>query len=127
MADGDNQTRNGNADARLASFVQRIERLEEEKAALAADVREVYAELKGAGFDTKVVRKLIAERKQDAAERQEQESLLDLYRYSIRGIADLPLGHAALARAKGNTKELRKAADKLKRAGATVEVAGVTV
>ena len=64
---------------RLRAFVQRIERLEEEKAALAADIREVYAESKGDGFDTKVLRQVIRRRKQDKAEVQEQDALLELY------------------------------------------------
>jgi uncharacterized protein (UPF0335 family) len=64
---------------RLRAFVQRIERLEEEKAALAADIREIYAEAKGDGFDTKVLRQVIRRRKQDKAEVQEQDALLELY------------------------------------------------
>ena len=64
---------------KLRQFIARIERLEAEKAELTADVREVYAEVKAFGFDTKVMRKLIALRKQDADERAEQEALLDLY------------------------------------------------
>lgn len=64
---------------KLKQFVQRIERLEEEKASLAADIKEVYAESKSFGFDTKVLRKVISVRKQDRNEREEQEALLDLY------------------------------------------------
>jgi uncharacterized protein (UPF0335 family) len=64
---------------RLRAFVQRIERLEEEKAAMAADIREIYAEAKGDGFDTKVLRQVIKRRKQDNAEVLEQEALLELY------------------------------------------------
>ena len=56
-----------------------MERLEEEKKAIADDIKEVYAEMKGRGYDTKVVRKVVAIRKQDHAERQEQEAILDLY------------------------------------------------
>jgi uncharacterized protein (UPF0335 family) len=68
---------------RLRSFVERIERLEEEKAALTADVREVYAEAKGNGFDTKVMRQVIRLRKMETADRQEQEALLDLYKRAV--------------------------------------------
>ena len=68
---------------RLRSFVERIERLEEEKAALAADIREVYAEAKGNGFDTKVMRQVIRLRKMETADRQEQEALLDLYKRAV--------------------------------------------
>lgn len=73
----------GIAAERLRSFIERIERLEEEKAALTSDIREVYAEAKGNGFDTKIMRQVIKLRKMDTAERQEQESLLDLYKRAI--------------------------------------------
>lgn len=64
---------------RLRSFVERVERLEEEKAALAGDIREVYAEAKGAGFDVKVLRQVVRLRKLDKADRQQQEALLETY------------------------------------------------
>lgn len=64
---------------RLKSFIQRIERLEEEKKAMGADIREVYSEAKSSGFDTKIMRKVIALRRLDAADRQEQEALLQVY------------------------------------------------
>lgn len=73
----------GLAADRLRSVVQRIERLEEEKKALADDIREVYAEAKGAGFDTKILRQVIRLRKLDRAERQEQEALIDLYQQAL--------------------------------------------
>ena len=63
----------------LQSFINRIERLEEEKAALGADIKEVYSEAKGTGFDTKIMRQVIRMRKLDKAEFQEQEAILDLY------------------------------------------------
>lgn len=63
----------------LRSYIERIERLEEEKAELAANVREVFAEAKANGFDTKVMRQVLKLRKMDASDRAEQESLLDLY------------------------------------------------
>jgi uncharacterized protein (UPF0335 family) len=66
-------------EGKLRSFIERIERLEEEKAALAADIREVYSEAKGQGFDTKIMRQVVRIRKMDAPERQEQEAVLDLY------------------------------------------------
>ena len=69
----------GVAADRLRSFVQRIERLEEEKAALTGDIRDVYAEAKSSGFDTKILRQVIRLRKLDNADRREQEELLDLY------------------------------------------------
>ena len=63
----------------LKSLVERVERLEEEKAALTADIREVYSEAKGQGFDTKIIRQVVRLRKLDRADRQEQEAILDLY------------------------------------------------
>lgn len=77
----------GIAKDRLRSFIERIERLEEEKAALAGDIREVYAEAKGTGFDAKIMRQIVKLRKLDNAERQEQEALLDLYKQAV-GLAD---------------------------------------
>jgi uncharacterized protein (UPF0335 family) len=63
----------------LQAFVERIERLEEEKKNISDDIKDVYAEAKGNGFDTKVLRKVIQLRKQDSGERQEQEAILELY------------------------------------------------
>ncbi len=68
---------------RLKSYIERIERLEEERTALGADVREVYAEAKSAGFDTKIMRQVIKLRKMDQADRQEQEHLLELYKRAL--------------------------------------------
>lgn len=73
----------GIAADRLRSFIERIERLEEEKAALAADVREIYAEAKGVGFDPKIMRQVIKLRKLDTAELQEQDALLDTYKHAL--------------------------------------------
>ena len=73
----------GIAQGQLRSIVERIERLEEEKAAIAADIKEVYAEAKGNGFDTKVLRKIISLRKRDYAERQEEEAILELYMQAL--------------------------------------------
>jgi len=74
---------NGTAQEQLRTVFERIERLEEDKAAVAADLKEVYAEAKGNGFDTKVIRKLVRERKQDRAKRQEEEEIADLYRSAL--------------------------------------------
>jgi len=71
--------KSGFAKEHLRSFVERIERLEEEKKALADDIKEVYSEAKGTGFDTKVMRQVIRLRKMESADRQEQEAMLDLY------------------------------------------------
>ena len=71
----------------LRSFVARIERLEEEKAALAADLREVYAEAKGNGFDVKALRTVVRLRKQDENKRREEEAVLTTYLHAL-GMAD---------------------------------------
>jgi uncharacterized protein (UPF0335 family) len=77
---GDNSvTAAGISRDQLRSIVERVERLEEEKQAIADDIKEVYAEAKGNGFDTKIIRQVVRIRKQDTAERQEQEALLDVY------------------------------------------------
>ncbi len=73
----------GIAADRLKQIVARIERLEEDKKAVADDIKEVYAEAKGAGFDTKILRQVIRLRKLDGAEYQEQEALLELYLQAI--------------------------------------------
>ena len=67
------------AQGRLKSFIERIERLEEDKAAVSNDMKEVFAEAKGEGFDVKVLKEILRLRKQDKDERDEQDSLLDLY------------------------------------------------
>ena len=63
----------------LRAFIERIERMEEEKSSISNDIKEIYAEAKGTGFDAKILRKIVAIRKQDANERMEQEALLELY------------------------------------------------
>ncbi len=67
----------------LRAFVERVERLEEEKAALMADIREVYGEAKSHGFDTKIMRQIVRLRKMDSDDRAEQEALLDLYKSAL--------------------------------------------
>jgi len=69
--------------ARLRSFIERIERLEEEKKALADDIKEVYSEAKGQGFDTKTMRKIISLRKKDPDDRAEEDALLDTYKSAL--------------------------------------------
>jgi uncharacterized protein (UPF0335 family) len=73
----------GVARDQLRTIVARIEKLEEEKAAIAGDIKEVYAEAKANGFDVKTLRAVVRIRKQDSAERQEQEALLDLYLHAL--------------------------------------------
>jgi uncharacterized protein (UPF0335 family) len=74
------------AQGKLKSLIERIERLEEDKAAVAADLKEVYGEAKGEGFDTKIMRKVVRMRKMDAAKRSEEEALVDLYITAIGGL-----------------------------------------
>ena len=74
----------------LRQFIERIERLEEEKAALVADIREVYAEAKGGGFDAKTMRAVVRLRKLDPADRAEQDMLLDTYLHAL-GMAEQPM------------------------------------
>jgi uncharacterized protein (UPF0335 family) len=63
----------------LKAFIERIERLEQEKAAIGDDIKDVYAEAKGAGYDVKIMHKVVALRKQSLRERREEEEILDLY------------------------------------------------
>lgn len=71
------------AGERLKSFIERIEKLEEERAALGADIREVYSEAKGSGFDVKIMRQVVRLRKLEPAEREEMDELLDIYKQAI--------------------------------------------
>jgi uncharacterized protein (UPF0335 family) len=73
----------GIAGERLRSLIERIERLEEEKRTLAADIKEVYAEAKGTGFDTKIMRQIIRIRRMDKDDVDEQETLLDIYKRAL--------------------------------------------
>lgn len=73
----------GIAADRLRSLIERVERLEEEKKALAGDIKDIYAESKNAGFDVKVMRQIIKERAQEPAEVEKQLSLLDVYRRAL--------------------------------------------
>ncbi len=73
----------GIAADRLRTFVERIERLEEEKAAVTADIREVYSEAKGTGFNAKILRQIVRLRRLDQADRREQEAMLELYKRAL--------------------------------------------
>ena len=73
----------GVAGDQLRTIVERVERLEEEKKTIAEDIKEVYTEAKANGFDTKILRKVVSLRKVEAAERQEQEAMLDLYMVAL--------------------------------------------
>jgi uncharacterized protein (UPF0335 family) len=75
----DGATDKGISAQRLKSFIERIERLEDEKKALGADIKEIYSEAKSGGFDVKIMRQVVRIRKMDKSERQEQEALLQVY------------------------------------------------
>jgi len=74
---------NSTAKSQLLTIIERIDRLEQDKEAVTGDLKEVYAEAKGNGFDTKIIRKVIRIRKQDRAKRQEEAALVDLYMHAI--------------------------------------------
>lgn len=82
ISNGDGWEHGINVD-RLRSIIERIERLEEEKAAIASDIRDIFAEAKGAGFDVKIMRAILKLRKMNAADRDEQEILLETYRKAL--------------------------------------------
>ena len=88
MADGaaDIDTINATAQGKLKSLIERIERLEEDKKAVSTDLKEVYGEAKGEGFDVKIIRKVVKLRATDKAKRQEEEALIDLYITAIGGL-----------------------------------------
>ena len=88
----------GGSDA-IKSIVDRIERLAAERDAIASDIRDIYTEAKGRGFDVRALRGVIRERKLSADERAEREMMLDTYRHALGMLADLPLGQSALERA----------------------------
>lgn len=82
MTEG-NTTTGGIAADRLRSIIERVERLEEERKALGADIRDIFTEAKSAGFEIKVVKQIIKQRKLEPAEVEEQENLLDIYRRAL--------------------------------------------
>ena len=82
-AEDDSPETGGIAADRLRSIIERIERLEEERKALASDIKDVYSEAKSAGFDVKIIRQLIIIRRKEPSEVEEQESLLDVYRRAL--------------------------------------------
>jgi len=87
-----------NAKDQLKSIVERVERLEEQKAEIASDIRDVYAEAKGNGYDVKALRTIVRMRKQDANERAEQEAILETYMAALGMLVGTPLGDAAMER-----------------------------
>ena len=91
MSAAENDVLTGTAQTQLRSIVERIERLEQEKTEITEQIKEVFAEAKGNGFDVKVLRKVVRRRKQDRAKLQEEEAILDLY---LSALGELPLFEA---------------------------------
>lgn len=89
----------GNSGAQLRSIVERIERLEADKAEIASDIRDVYKEAKGNGFDVKALRFIVRRRKQDAQKVADHEAIVETYLHALGDLASTPLGQAAIARA----------------------------
>jgi len=83
MSDEITETSQTVAAGQLRALIERIERLEEEKKTIGDDIKDVYAEAKGTGFDTKAIRAIVALRKKDQAERHEEETILDLYKAAL--------------------------------------------
>ncbi len=88
----------GVASERLRAFIERIERLEEEKQNLQSDIRLIKSEAKSVGFDVKTINKIIAERKKSSAQVEEEQALLDIYRAALGMLQGTPLGEAAIKR-----------------------------
>lgn len=82
----------------LANLVDRIEALESDKAAIAADIKDLYAESKSNGFDAKILKQVIALRRKDASKRAEEQAILATYMNELGMLADTPLGQAAIKR-----------------------------
>lgn len=96
---------------RLGAFIGRLERLQEEKSALSEDMKEVFAEAKSVGFDTKIMRKILAERARDRDELEEENQLMDVYRQALGMLLDTPLGKAAVDQVKVRSGRRKKAAE----------------
>jgi uncharacterized protein (UPF0335 family) len=114
----------------LQAIVSRIEALEEEKVNIAEDIKEVYQEAKGTGFDPKIIKKIVALRKQDASKRAEEQALLATYMDALGMLADTPLGRAAVASAQLRSSEaaaLDRASPSTAKATKTVAVEDVDV
>jgi uncharacterized protein (UPF0335 family) len=85
----------------LQSIIDRIEKLEDDRALLAADIKEIFTEAKSNGFDVKIIRKVLAIRKKDAEQRDIEQTLIDSYMAALGMLSDTPLGQAAISRARG--------------------------
>lgn len=85
----------------LQSIIDRIEKLEDDRSLLAADIKEIFTEAKSNGYDVKIIRKVLALRKKDAAQRDEEQALIDTYMSALGMLSDTPLGQAAISRVRG--------------------------
>lgn len=85
----------------LQSIIDRIEKLEDDRSLLAADIKEILTEAKSNGYDVKIIRKVLAIRKKDAAQRDEEQALIDTYMSALGMLSDTPLGQAAISRVRG--------------------------
>ena len=92
---------NGVNGGHLRSFIERIEKLSEEKAALGDDIKSVFDEAKSQGYDVRIMRKVVTIRKQDRSKREEEEALVELYLGALGDLKDTPLGLSAVSRAFG--------------------------
>lgn len=95
---GHNSNVNQDTAKRLLSIIERVERLEEERKALASDVKDIFTEAKSAGFNVPTIRAIIKHRAEDAAKREEREALMETYLAALGQLGDTPLGKAALGR-----------------------------
>ena len=93
---GHNSAVNQDTAKRLLSIIERVERLEKERKALQADIKDIYTEAKSAGYDVPTIRLLIKRKAEDAAKREEREALLETYLAALGQLADTPLGQAAM-------------------------------
>ena len=89
---------NSIAGEQLRSIIERVERMEAEKADIARDIKEIYIEAKSNGYDPKIIRAVVKLRAEDAAKRQEREALLETYMAALGMLSDTPLGQAAVRR-----------------------------
>lgn len=92
---------NGIAADQLRSIIERVEKLEGEKRAIADDIKDIYSEAKSNGLDPKVIKKIVSLRRMDAQKRREEQEIFDIYAAALGDFLDLPLGRAAVERARG--------------------------
>ena len=99
------------SNSQLSAFVERLEKLDEEKAAIAEDMKSVFGEAKSSGYDTKILKQVLALRKKDASKRKEEQAILALYMQELGMLVDTPLGQAALRAASPSKAKPEVASD----------------